>query len=140
MTTSSAALRVPASTELLPPSLLQLAKALTQGELDALPSSVLELDRVGRICRLNRRAGELLGLAPAQGVRRFFFVEVAPCTQGEEFYGRFLRGVTQRSLCESFSFCFLLAGTPRQMRVILCYSPASDTTWVLLNPVEVPGL
>jgi len=63
--------------------------ALDDAALDELPFGVVCLARDGLILRYNLAEGRLARLDPSTVVGRNFFTDVAPCTNTEEFHGRF---------------------------------------------------
>jgi photoactive yellow protein len=62
---------------------------LTRTELDELPFGVITLDRQGKILRFNLAEGKLARLAAHSTIGLDFFADVAPCTNVQEFRGRF---------------------------------------------------
>lgn len=66
--------------------LLQQADALSEEEFDQLPFGMIQLDRSGRILKLNAAESALGGVPKHDAIGRSFFEEVAPCTNVQEFH------------------------------------------------------
>ena len=83
---------------------------LTAAEIDALPFGYIALAPDGTIRKYNRYEADLARKNPREVLGRSFFREVAPCTQVQEFEGRFrdfANGVTaEPSLFFEFEFGF----------------------------------
>lgn len=81
--------------------------ACSDAELDALPFGVIGLDAEGVILRYNLYESRLARLDRNQVIGRRFFGEVAPCTRGEGFEGRFRRFVASPTgEVERFDYLF----------------------------------
>jgi photoactive yellow protein len=103
-------------------------------ELDALPYGAIQLDKSGRVLRFNRYESKLSGLAQEKVIGRDFFREVAPCTDVQEFRGRFERGVRERKLHEKFRYHFAFKQEPRNVLVTLFFRDVDDSVWVFVQP------
>lgn len=106
---------------------------MTEEELDKLPFGAIRLDRTGKILSYNRAEANLTGRDPRRVVGRNFFTEVAPCTNVQEFAGRFREGVTSGDMHIIFPFRFDFQMAPRDVTVTLFYSRNTDSAWVFVR-------
>ena len=102
-------------------------------DLDDLPFGAIRLDRSGRILAFNRAESRLSGFSAAGVIGKNFFTEVAPCTNVQEFAGRFHEGVQRRKLHAVFQYRFDFKPRPREVAVTLYFHEATDTIWVLVR-------
>jgi photoactive yellow protein len=114
----------------------QTVDAMNEEELDALPYGVIQLDTQGTVLRYNAYEGQLAGLTKANVVGRNFFKQVAPCTDVQEFYGRFHDGVAAGKLHCKFRYHFSFKKNPRDVTVTLFFSDRDKTMWVFVQPLE----
>jgi photoactive yellow protein len=117
--------------------LLRQADNLPEQELDTLPFGLIQLDRTGRILKFNQTEAKLARINRDRQIGRNFFDEVAPCTKVREFYGRFLQGLNQRSLYETFGFVFKFDHGWRNVAITMFYSEKTDSVWVLISQTSV---
>ena len=110
-------------------------ETLGPAELDALPFGIIQLDEQGIIRRYNTYEAALAHVRPEDVLGRHFFREVAPCTDVQEFHGRFLQGVAARQLDVTFRYHFPFKGAPRDVLVTLFYSDATRSVFVLVQPI-----
>lgn len=111
--------------------LLEQADVLTENELDRLPVGMIQLDREGTVLKFNQTESRLANYEKESALGRNFFDEVAPCTKVQEFHGRFLEGVSRRSLHVSFPYEFQFRdGRRKDVIVSMFYSRSTDTIWV----------
>lgn len=101
--------------------------------LDAQPFGIIRLDRDGVVCSYNLYEEGLSRRKRVNVIGKNFFTEVAPCTHVQEFYGRFLAGVHDRSLNATFGFIFDFPHGARHVDVSLFYKQADDSIWVLVR-------
>lgn len=111
---------------------LQHVDDLDERGLDALPFGVIQLATDGTVLQYNRYEENLAGRSARDVVGRSFFTEVAPCTDVQEFAGRFRSGVASGRLHSTFDFTFAFE-PPRRVRVTLYYSQTTDTAWVFVQ-------
>jgi photoactive yellow protein len=112
---------------------------LTEEELDELPYGMIQLDAAGRVLRYNSTEARISKLNQKQQVGRHFFVDVAPCTRVQEFYGAFLDGVARRALDVTFQYHFDFTHGPGDFMIRLFYSAGTGTAWVLVaDPLGRP--
>ncbi|MBV9497380.1 MAG: PAS domain-containing protein [Acidobacteria bacterium] len=106
---------------------------LTEQELDALPFGAIRLDRDGIVLSYNRTESKLTGRDPQRVIGRNFFTEVAPCTNVQEFAGRFREGVANRNMHVIFPYRFDFEMAPRDVTVTLFWSDQTETAWVFVR-------
>jgi photoactive yellow protein len=110
---------------------------LSAKELDDLPFGLIQLDRTGRILKFNQTEAKLARINRDRQLGKNFFDDVAPCTKVRDFYGRFLQGLNQRSLYETFGFVFKFDHGWRNVAITLFYSDKTDSVWVLISQTSV---
>ena len=110
--------------------------SISEAELDSLPYGVIQLDAVGVVLRYNAFEAGLSGLTRQTVVGKNFFKQVAPCTDLQQFYGRFRDGVASGTLHCTFRFHFAFKRNPRDVTVTLFYNERDKTIWVLVQPFE----
>ena len=81
---------------------------MTEEELDSLPYGAIKLSPYGTILSYNETEGRLTGRTPKRVLGRNFFLDVAPCTDVQEFRGRFMELANESgiSIFHEFSFEF----------------------------------
>jgi len=112
---------------------IERIQSLGESDLDRLPFGAIRLDREGKILSYNRTEAELSGRRKESVLGKSFFLEVAPCTNVQEFAGRFREGVARGSLHMVFPYVFDFQMEPRNVWVTLFYSNETDTTWVFVR-------
>lgn len=115
---------------------LRRIDSMTPEELDSLPFGIIKLDGEGVILEYNTYESELARLPKQDVIGKNFFTEIAPCTDVQEFHGRFREGVAARSLNVKFRYVFTFKHNPRDVLVTLFYSEATDSVWVLVQPID----
>ena len=106
---------------------------LTPTEVERLPFGAIQLDGDGRILTYNRAESELAGRDPKKVLGKNFFTEVAPCTNVQEFGGRFREGFARKELNAVFPYLFDFKMNPTEVWVRLFYSKETDTAWVFVR-------
>jgi photoactive yellow protein len=110
------------------------ADVLTEDELDNLPMGMIQLDRNGIILKFNQAESTLARVEKSDALGRSFFDEVAPCTRVQEFHGRFVEGVANRSLHTVFPYEFRFRdGREKSVVISMFYSASTDSVWVLVQ-------
>ena len=79
----------------------------TDQELDTMPFGVIGLDEDGMILRYNLYESQFARLDRNQVLGRDFFNEVARCTRGEAFEGRFRRGIATGAVGSFARFSYI---------------------------------
>ena len=105
---------------------------LTVEELNAIPYGVVQLDLDGRVLSYNRAEAENVALIPRPLGLHYFF-EVAPSANVPEFYGRFLAGVAEQRLDDTFTFTFSCALMPRRVMVRQYFSMRTASVWLFVG-------
>jgi len=117
-------------------SLANVIDSLTEKELDRLPHGAIQLSTEGIVLQFNAYESKLANMARESVIGKNFFKEVAPCTDVQEFYGRFRDGVAKKSLHENFRYHFAFRQNPRDVTVTLFYSGITNTVWVFVKPLD----
>ncbi|HQS31628.1 MAG: photoactive yellow protein [Polaromonas sp. 39-63-203] len=108
---------------------------ISDDDLDELAFGAIELDREGRILRYNAAEADISERDQAGMVGRDFFADVAPCTRGEAFEGRFRAGVKAGKIDVQFTYVLDHEMTPTEVRVRMHKVEGKDTYWVLIKRV-----
>lgn len=122
-----AALPLDTTTRMLAPFL----DRLTDEELDALPYGVIQLDHEGFVISYNRAETDNVGFTD-RPIGRHYFFDAHPCTNVSEFYGRFLEGVTEQRLDDTFNFTYSCGELPRRVMVRQYYSMRTKSVWLFV--------
>lgn len=117
--------------DLLPDDLESIGQ-MKDAELDVLPFGAIQLDAEGNILTYNRKESEISGRDRNRVIGRNFFTEIAPCTNVQQFAGRFRAGIEARNLNAVFPYRFDFEMDPRDVTITLFYSSASGTAWVFV--------
>jgi photoactive yellow protein len=112
-------------------------ESISDAELDAVPYGVIQLDAEGNVLRYNACEESLSGLTRQNVVGKNFFRQIAPCTDMQEFHGRFREGVAAGELHCTFRFHFPYKKNPRDVTITLFYNAPHKITWVLVQPFEL---
>lgn len=112
---------------------IERIQSLGENELDRLPIGAIRLDREGKILSYNQTEADLVGRKKESVIGKNFFTDVAPCTNVQEFAGKFREGVRQGSLHTVFPYIFDFQMDPRNVWVTLFYSNETDTAWVFVR-------
>jgi photoactive yellow protein len=118
------------------PFIFQTIDSIGEKELDSLPYGVIQLDAQGTVLRYNAYEEGLSGLTRQKVVGKNFFKQIAPCTDMQEFYGRFREGVAAGELHCTFRYHFAFKRNPRDVTVTLLYNAREKLTWVLVQPID----
>jgi photoactive yellow protein len=109
---------------------------MTEAEFDGLPHGAIQLDAQGNILRYNAYEERLSGMKKENVIGKNFFTQVAPCTNVQEFYGRFRDGVRKGRLYCRFRYRFAFKKNPIDVTIRLFYSATDKNAWVLVEPVK----
>jgi len=116
--------------------LLAKVDSVSEAELDSLPYGVIQLDATGKVLRYNAFEAGLSGLNKQKVVGKNFFKQIAPCTDLQQFHGRFREGVAAKELHCTFRFHFAFKDRPCDVTVTLLYNDRDKSVWVLVQPFE----
>lgn len=117
-------------------SLSNVVDSMSEHELDQLPHGAIQLSTEGMVLKFNEYESKLANLRKESVIGKNFFKDVAPCTDVQEFYGRFRKGVAEKNLHENFRYHFAFLQNPRDVTVTLFYSGITETVWVFVKPLE----
>ncbi len=117
-------------------SLFTRVDKMDQQEFDSLPHGAIQLDATGKVLKYNEYESRLAHLDKQNVIGKNFFTEVAPCTDVQEFHGRFKRGVAEKDLHVKFRYHFSFKINPRDVTVTLFYSDITHTVWVFIQPLN----
>lgn len=109
-----------------------LAK-MGEGQLDKLAFGAIQLDAEGNILQYNSAEGDITGRDPKSVIGKSFFKDVAPCTDSNEFRGRFDEGVKQGSLNSMFEYTFDYKMQPTKVKVHMKKALVGDSYWILVK-------
>lgn len=112
---------------------IERIQGYSEQQLDNLPFGAIRLDREGKILSFNQAEVDLSGRKKENVIGRDFFREVAPCTNVQDFAGRFREGVSRGEIHTTFPYVFDYQMDPRKVWVTLFYSKETDTAWVFVR-------
>lgn len=112
---------------------IEKVQEMGEEELDSLPFGAIRLDDKGYIQSFNKSEVNITGRQKKDVLGKHFFREVAPCTNVQEFAGRYQKGVEKGSLHAIFPYHFDYKMEPRDVTITLFYSDATQTGWVFVR-------
>ncbi len=112
------------------PNAIRLLGALTETEMDELPTGVIGMSQDGIVVVYNRAEAELSRLTPARVLGRHFFGNVAPCTNNHLIAQRF---ETEPELDATLDYVFTLRMAPTPVRLRLLRSAAEPLMYLLVE-------
>ena len=101
--------------------------------LDRLPFGAILVDRTGRILKYNAGETAIAGRTAGEVTGKNFFNDVAPCTKGHQFQGRFQQGVAQGNVNAMFEYAFDYKMAPAKVRVHMKSSAADEGIWIFIK-------
>lgn len=110
--------------------------SLSNQELDELPCGAIQLDAEGNILKFNDYESKLAQLNKDSVIGKNFFKDIAPCTDVQDFHGRFKEGVKKKELNTKFRYHFAFKQNPRNVLVNLFYSDITKTVWVFVQAMD----
>lgn len=118
---------------------LQRLDSMEPAELDDLDVGVIRLGTEGTVEYLNDRALQLPGLHavedPTDVVGDNFFLDLAPSTNNNLFFGRFQKGQRRGEMNARFPYTFISPDEgPQSFAVHLYRTPDGEATWLLFRP------
>jgi photoactive yellow protein len=108
-------------------------ESYTRDEFDALSFGAIKLGKDGIILKYNAYEGRLAGRSPAEVVGKNFFTEVAPCTNVQEFAGRFRDGVDSGKLYATFPYRFLFPGNYVDVEITMMSGNDGQSAWIFVK-------
>jgi photoactive yellow protein len=112
---------------------LQQIESYTGEELDQLPFGAIKLDHDGLILKYNQYESRLSGRSPEEVIGKNFFTEIAPCTNIQEFAGRFKDGVSKGQLNATFKYRFTFPKNPVDVEITMFSGSHDNTGWILVK-------
>jgi photoactive yellow protein len=101
--------------------------------LDRLPFGAILVDRTGRIMKYNQGETAIVGRTAAEVMGKNFFNDVAPCTKGHTFQGRFHDGVAKGAVNTMFEYAFDYKMQPTKVRVHMKSSSLDEGIWIFIK-------
>lgn len=102
-------------------------------QLDELAFGAIQLDKNGNILQYNSAEGDITGRNPDDVKGKNFFTEVAPCTNTDEFFGKFKEGVEAGNLNALFEYVFDYKMMPTKVKVHMKKALSGDSYWVFVK-------
>lgn len=101
--------------------------------LDRLPFGAILVDRTGRIMKYNAGETAIVGRTAAEVMGKNFFNDIAPCTKGHQFQGRFQDGVAKGSVNTMFEYAFDYKMQPTKVRVHMKSASMDEGIWIFIK-------
>lgn len=111
----------------------QRIDSLTEDDFDALPFGAIKLAADGRILKYNLYESRLAERDAREVIGQNFFTEVAPCTNVQEFAGRYRQGIAEGKLDTTFPYRFLFPKKVVDVEITLVLSPDGQSAWVFVK-------
>jgi photoactive yellow protein len=105
--------------------------------LDLLPYGIIVVDEAGRILYYNAREEQIARRRRDDVMGKNFFTKVAPCTQVQEFYGKFKETMQSVGLVASFHFNFPSPEKPREVEITLMSFQKDGSNLCLISVSDV---
>ena len=115
----------------------QRIDSLTEDDFDALPFGAIKLDANGRILKYNLYESRLAGRDPSEVIGQNFFIEVAPCTNVQEFAGLYRKGIAEGKLDTTFPYRFLFPNRVVDVEITLILNPDGASAWVFVKESDL---
>lgn len=119
------------------PTASQNAPNVDFATLDLLPYGIIVVDEEGTIFYYNAREEQIAGRRREDVLGKNFFKDVAPCTQVQEFYGRFRETMQQAGLVVNFHFSFPFPQRTREVEISLTSFQKGDAYMCLISVSDV---
>lgn len=104
-------------------------------QLDDLAFGAIQLDAKGTILQYNAAEADITGRDPEKVKGQNFFTDVAPCTNTDEFYGKFKEGVDSGALNSIFEYTFDYKMQPTKVKVHMKKAVTDNSYWVFVKRV-----
>jgi len=112
------------------PNAIRLLGALTEAELDELPTGVIGMSQDGIVVAYNHAEAELSRLTPSRVLGRHFFRNVAPCTNNHLIAQHF---ETEPELDATLDYVFTLRMAPTPVRLRMLRSASAPLMYLLVE-------
>ena len=109
--------------------------SMKDDDLDGLAFGAIQLDKDGTILQYNSAEADITGRDADEVKGKNFFRDVAPCTNTDEFYGKFKEGVDSGNLNSMFEYVFDYKMQPTKVKVHMKKSLSGDSYWVFVKRV-----
>ena len=103
--------------------------------LDRLPFGAILVDRVGKVMKFNAYESALSSRPTHEVIGKNFFHDVAPCTKGHQFQGRFQQGVAQGNVNTMFEYAFDYKMQPQKVRVHMKSASMDEGIWIFIKRI-----
>ncbi|HEV7768313.1 MAG TPA: PAS domain-containing protein [Thermoanaerobaculia bacterium] len=117
---------------------LELIAEMSEADLDGLPFGAIRLGPDGSVLSYNATEATSASRRREDVIGRNFFSDIAPCTDVQEFAGRFHEGIAKQRLHASFPYRFDFKMRPRHVIVTLFYSSQTSSGWVFIRDEPAP--
>ena len=114
----------------------QQIEALPETEFNDLPFGAIQLDSDGVIMKYNSYEARLAGRDPREVIGQNFFTEVAPCTNVQEFAGRFREGIGKGVLNTTFPYRFLFPDNYIDVEITMILGRDGKSSWVFVKETQ----
>ena len=111
--------------------------SLNESDFDALPFGAIKLDSDGLILKYNLYESNLAGRNAKDVIGQNFFTEVAPCTNVQEFAGRYREGMAEGKLDTTFPYRFLFPTKVVDVEITLILSADGKSAWVFVKEAKI---
>ena len=111
----------------------QRIDSLKEDDFDALPFGAIKLDTKGRILKYNLYESKLAERGQQEVIGKNFFTEVAPCTNVQEFAGRYRQGMSEGNLDTTFPYRFLFPKRVVDVEITLILNAGGESAWVFVK-------
>jgi photoactive yellow protein len=111
----------------------QRIDSLSENDFDALPFGAIKLDIEGRILKYNLYESKLAEREAAEVIGQNFFTEVAPCTNVQEFAGRYRQGIAEGKLNTTFPYRFRFPNRIVNVAITLILNADGESAWVFVK-------
>lgn len=107
---------------------------LGEAAFDALPFGSIKLDSLNRVVLYNAFEAQLARRSAADTIGRFFFRDIAPCTDNAMFRGRLQELVKSSESRARFNYRFLFPWGMRDVRIQF-WVPSFAERWIFVIPL-----
>ena len=119
---------------------LERLESMSSEALNDLPYGVIRLSNEGNVEFVNEAGLDLPGMKEVDDrttlMGKNFFLDLAPSTKNNLFFGRFMEGLRQGAMDARFPYTFISPGRPpKVLTVHLHRKPERDVNWLLFRPM-----
>jgi photoactive yellow protein len=111
----------------------QKIDSLSEGDFNALPFGAIKLDIEGRILKYNLYESRLAEREASEVIGQNFFTDVAPCTNVQEFAGRYRQGIAEGKLNTTFPYRFRFPNRSVNVEITLILNADGESAWVFVK-------